>query len=84
MDAYGVNLSEPVPKDYALCIIEEYAYFSQRLCIILLINEMYVHCIMHDLCISFPKNVGKISKEICNKKIRKYVEFRRDKGKRFE
>ena len=31
-------------------------------------ESMYVLCSMHDLCISFPKNVGKISKNYAKTK----------------
>ena len=43
---------------HVLCVIEEYAYFFSNDMHKFLINEMYAHCIMHDLSISSPKNMG--------------------------
>ena len=64
-----------------MCYVRKICIFFSKVMQNLLINNMYVNCIMHDLCISFPKNVGKISKEYAKDK-QEENKIRRDKGKR--
>ena len=60
--------------------------YNRRICIsfskvmqTFLINEVFVYCIMHDLCISFPKMWERYRKDMQKSKTRrKFVEFRRD------